>query len=241
MVTELGETASWPASALDFVDDRIRRGKRAGDRDPEAERAFRTMFDGSVVRAYHLSRLLEHEADSIRTVGLRVATKNLFEERIKRATEVARFSDSFRDRLLALHALSDGDDDRRAYGRAGQVCFFVPLAYLKNDLFGPDSGMRGFLKYWGGEAVFTGFHESEREELTTFGRPSIVVATFDVATWLRLMDHISLLRLCVEIRTGIKTASSEILWRETVPPENIEAIWQPGDLNYDALENLPQA
>ncbi len=237
MVIEMGDVGAWPEGVLSVVDEWIRA---SGKEDRAVEQEIRAMFSGAVVRAYHCARYLDHEVASIRSDGLRVATRALFDERIKRAAEVGAITTTFRDELLSRHALSQGDDSQGASGRARVTCFAVPRSYLNSQLGASEMAMGGFLTWWGGEALFTACDESEKEVLSKVGRPGIVVATFDVASWLGLQSCISLLRLCVDVRCGKPDAASEIQWRETIGPPNIEAIWQPGDPDYDALDRLPR-
>jgi len=241
MVIELGEVGQWPQGVQRLVDERIHSGRSSDENNRADEQSIRAMFNGMVVRAYHCARYLDHEVASIRADGLRIATKDLFDERIKRAGEAGAISMSFRDQLLSRHALSEGDDSSNAHGRVGVTCFAVPRSYLNSRLGASENALGGCLTWWGGEALFTGCDDTTKKILSAVGRPSIVVATFDISRWLGLQKYISLLSLCIAIRNRRPDAASEILWPETITAKNIEEIWHPGDADYDAMDKLPRS
>ncbi|HEY6173996.1 MAG TPA: hypothetical protein VIX73_06110 [Kofleriaceae bacterium] len=81
--------------------------------------------------------------------------------------------------------------------------------------------------------------DDDRRELQAIGRPSIIVATFDLDAWIRADRLVDLLKLCCDIRRNERNASAELQWCEPVWPASIEDIWRPGDPDYDAFGNLP--
>lgn len=227
MVIELGDIASWPAGAVAHVDGCIECVDGAPD---DAEETLRAMFAGHRIRAYHCTRLLDHEEAAIRTAGMRPLTKALLRERIMRAHEADAFTAAVRDQLLAIV-------EEPTQGREGISCYYLPLAYLSSSL--GRKGLPYYLGKWGGERLSTARAEDEDMQsiLETIGRPRIVVAAFDVSA--RRDEHrlLSLLRVCMEIRNGKRDVATEILASVTVIPE---AIWRPGDPDYNALGDLPQ-
>lgn len=239
MTVEFSEIKSWPNGAAEFVDAWIGANKSLDDVNAADEAAFRLLFTGASVRAYHCARYLKHEVESIRTNGLRVAAKSLFDERASRAAEAAEIEDAFRDQLIARHALAGGDDSPGASGRFGKTCFALPRSYLNSRLGAAEHAMGGFLLWWGGEAVFTACSDAERQ-LLRIGRPTIVVCSFEIAKWLQQQSYVSLLGLCIRIRRGEEDAASQINWHEPISAEAIETIWHPGDAEYDALDKLPR-
>lgn len=239
MVIELEDVGAWPAGALEFVDDWMQSGKSLDDIDRAGEAEFRAMFESIRVRAYHCSRYLEQELATLGTNGLVVASKSFFDERIRRAASTGAITDSFRDELLLRHAFANGDDGPEVVGRVGKTCFAVPRAYLNSRTAAALHGMGGFLMWWGGEAVFTICDDSEKEFLRV-GRPTIVVCSFDVTKWLQQRLPVQLLRVCIQIRRGVPDAASQIDWTEAIAPEAIEAMWHPGDREYDTHDKLPR-
>src|SRR6266540_2490616 len=62
--------------------------------------AFRRLFVGHRVRAYHATRLLDREIEMIRLQGLRPLSEELVVERIERAYESGALTVENRDQLL---------------------------------------------------------------------------------------------------------------------------------------------
>ena len=77
--------------------------------------------------------------------------------------------------------------------------------------------------------------DPDSEEPATFlGRPTVVVAATDLSvsgTVSRTFP--SLGRMFVATVAGLEGRIADVFLRAAVPPEDILAIWQPGDEEYD--------
>jgi hypothetical protein len=71
---------------------------------------FRRLFVGHRLRAYHATRLLDHEVAMIRGQGLRLLDEDLVVGRIKSAHESGHLSRVLRDRLLTGHVFAEADE-----------------------------------------------------------------------------------------------------------------------------------
>jgi hypothetical protein len=231
MVIELGDIASWPAAAVVHVDTWIERldGKGWAYASADAEDTLRAIFAGHRIRGYHCTRLLDHEVDTIKVGGMLPLTKARLRERIVRAYDAGAFASSVRDHLLAIA-------EQPTYGREGITCYFLPLAYLTSSL--GRQGLPYYLARWGGERMNTAADRDVQALLATIGRPSIVVAAFDVVGQRAENRMLSLLEVCMAIRNGERDAAAEL---QALVPVMPEAIWHPGDPEYDALGDLSQS
>jgi len=88
---------------------------------------------------------------------------------------------------------------------------------------------------------YLGWNSSDRPRLQKIGCASIVVALLDIA-----MDPLSdfitpgLDRSFVGKVLGLSDVGSDVHYMRPVPPECIEAIWQPGNPEYDRHSKLPR-
>src|ERR1051325_3573481 len=102
-IVDVDDPASWPTRLRAFVENQAEslRGttETTADLRPtdEAQRAVHGLLAGCLVRAYHATRLLEHEVASIRDNGLRLLSADLVAERIHRAHQVGAITESQRD------------------------------------------------------------------------------------------------------------------------------------------------
>jgi len=88
----------------------------------EEAAGFQGLFAGYLLRAIHCTRLLDHERTWVLEQGLRVASSELIEERIRGACTNGSISNAERDALLGAHALVNAQRAQHQ-SRAGQVCF----------------------------------------------------------------------------------------------------------------------
>lgn len=79
----------------------------------ENEDPFRELFRGSVLRAYHATRLLPHEVEGIRSHGLRLASEELVTSRLSQAFEVGLIDETLRGALFAGSVFAKRDADNR--------------------------------------------------------------------------------------------------------------------------------
>lgn len=231
-IVDTDRTDTWPPEALDWVQSigpHEAPDEVALDDDEES---FRDLFEGYLVRAYHATRLLEHEVAAIREQGLRLLTPALAKDRIEAAREHGYLSDPEADRLLETHVAG-------AKNRAGQVCLFFDDEVMRD----PWSGIWRLLTTWGGEAIYW---RNERDEATlqklrSLGQPAIVVAGLDVT---RDTGHhlftpdLRRTFLAKYLRFGIKTG---LHYRVPIPADHIEDIWMPGHPDFESRQTLTEA
>src|SRR3954470_17110557 len=88
-VVDVDDAATWPAVLCERVDEWVERKrcktKRTCDLHIHEDEALVGMLDGYLVRAFHCTRLLDHERVMIREQGLRALSPDLVLERIHRA------------------------------------------------------------------------------------------------------------------------------------------------------------
>jgi hypothetical protein len=230
---------TWPAP----VRERCKQLALFAERNPEyvsdlnldtaGEDEFRARFRSHRVIAFHATRLLPHELESISTVGLRQLTPDLMEQKIDDAARHGFLSDSERARFHQAHVFSSGEH----LNREARVCFFLSEKTMKER----SQGLVPLLLSWGGEAIKMSSKGHElRARLRELGQPTIVVAAIRLdegrnvhsvwpgmqeaflGRWLRIND-----------------TDADVHYRSDVPGEFIRATWVPGDPNYDRFPDLP--
>ena len=199
----------------------------------EAEDDSRALLSGCLVRAYHATRLLDHEVQMIRTQGLRLLSEESVKERINAAYEHSCISAAKRKMLQSSHVF---ETDEAQY-RAGQCCLFLPESMLLNSSY----GINPLLNTWGGEAIWKPRSDAERDWLGKLGRPAIVVAYLDLSPGQTVYSMFPDIQKVFTARLLNLEIVADIFYRRPVPAEHIRAIWQPGDTEYDKFEDLPSS
>ena len=170
---DVDDPTTWPADverAVSELADRVRDSTEYVvdlPIDLDEEDRLRERLNGRRLRAYHCTRLLDHEVELVRNDGLRPLSSSLVTLRIESAYEHGAFSIGERDQLLASHVFSRGD--RTVHDREGQVCFVLGHAAIACG----DPGLWPLLSTSGGEAIYF-FADDQIDLLKKLGRPTIV-------------------------------------------------------------------
>jgi hypothetical protein len=196
------------------------------EREPELQ----ALLVGHKVRAYHCTRLLEHEVAGIREQGLRRLTPGLIADRIAAAHAAGAIDDDLRSRLSSRNAL----EWENASSREGRVC----VVLSRNTFDNHASGAAPLLETWGGEGIYFAWDRTSTEDdLRRIGRPAIVVCRLDVSDPERAWSY-SLGDPFVSQLHG-DPPEGELQYKDHVPAEDVLEIWQPGDAEYDRHTDLP--
>ncbi len=200
---------------------------------PEVEETFPRMFRGRLLRAYHATRLLPHEAVSIRVDGLRRLTAELVRDRIDAAEREGALGAPLAAKVRENHTFAKGQTS----GRRDQVCCFLPASMLASD-----AGQLGNLPVlWGGEAIYMSAPADVRAGLSQLGVPAIVVVGLAVGEQERTDLYFpALARVFVGAALRLERRSCDVCYRADIPALQIERIAFPGDAWYDAYPGLPQ-
>ena len=122
-VVDPDDSSSWPDPVRALCrewDERVPPADFISDLevDDVADGDIRAALQGRRIRAYHATRLLVHEVDGIRRHGLRVFSRELFEDRINAAYAHGHLTGAERDELQSAHMFAVGEDSARG-DRAG--------------------------------------------------------------------------------------------------------------------------
>ena len=126
-IIDVDDPESWPSQVTENVRKHMEqfRGTTEITSDlalsPHDEDSFRGLFDARLLRAYHCTRLLPHEAQIIKKQGLRLLSRELVEERIDEAQKIRCISPSEARALHATHVFATQEQQNRE----GQVCLAV--------------------------------------------------------------------------------------------------------------------
>ena len=196
----------------------------------EGEDDFRALLSGCLVRAYHATRLLEHEVQMIRTQGLRLLSVELVTEKIEAAREQSCISPGECDLLKAAHVFAVGEETNRS----GECSFFLPVSMLDFR----SSGVNPLLSSWGGEALgMSSGAQQLPDRLVELGRPAIVVADIDLSPGRHLVFP-GIQQLFVGRYLGLDNVLASVHYSSPVSADDIVAMWQPGGDEFDRFEGL---
>jgi hypothetical protein len=236
LIVDPDDRRTWPRAVTEWVTERADRLRGTAEdalglRLPlEEENDFRALFAGTKVRAYHATRLLECEVAMIREQGLRPLTAELVEERIACAFAAGAISDVYRDRLYKSHVFARGSEQQRGL-RQNEISLYIGRGAL--DAFGHPQ-----LSIWGGEAIYMFGPKEEWHLLESLGCPAIVVAAIALSAEVRVRATLG--KIFVGLELGLKSAFGGVeKYRPAIAAEDILAIWQPGDPEYERHAGLP--
>lgn len=234
---DVDQQATWPETTFRWAHDQAKRlsGSTKFLADLaiplEQEDEFRETFGGRKLLAYHCTRLLTHEAEGIRSAGLRVLDQQLVQVRIAEAMAHGELPAAARSRAETGNVYEIGNEE----GRTGQVSLIFGRRVFDDD----PSGCVPLLTQWGGEAMRGG--PGDAPELKSVGRPAIVVAQLDIGR--RHDDPYTfppLSKLFVGSVLGLGEQIAETHYRRPIPREDILGVWQPGHPEYDRHTRLPR-
>ncbi len=249
IAVDVDDPSTWPAPVREWVTERAdaHRGttEYTSDLKIYEDQDLLGLLQGHLLRAYHCTRLLDHERTMILDQGLRPLNAELVTERIRRAHEADAITDRERQAFEAGHQFVIKGWEERVRITERQVCLVFSSKIFDEHVH----GIEPFLSTWGGEAIYFGvdaeFGEASEhgKRIRTIGRPSIVVADVDLSARPFGAEHYiapSLGACFVGIHLGLKDAGAEIFYRAPVPAANIVDIWHPGAPGYDRHVRLPQ-
>lgn len=234
---DIDDARTWPASLATRVRETANRcrgqTRYTSDLPVKLEdgEEFRALLAGHLVRAFHFTRLLEHEADSIRRDGLKLLTADLLEQRLCAAHS--------RGHIRAV----DADELRRGTTfttrteahRENQVCLVLSRRMFEHDAH----GLVPLMSRWGGEAMYSGPADDDDPRVRKIGLPSIVVAHVDLSPGPEQhMVFPTLEKLFVGTALSLGDVGGEVFYRSAIPGNHIEAIWQPGHPEFDRHHGL---
>lgn len=193
------------------------------------EEHIRQLLNGYLLRAYHATRLLPHEADDVRIHGLRVLSSELVNGRLATAYQLGYITDVERDKLLASKTLTSN--------RLDQVCFFLSGVTVTSDA----DGLHLLLSTWGGEAIYWQHAHSDnplREKLRSLGSPTIVVARLDVTLPRTLLAFPGFANVFAAKILGLADVGGDIFYSASIPATHIERLIQVDEPRAGKLMSL---
>jgi hypothetical protein len=237
LIVDVDDQDTWPHPIAEWVGDV--GSPRSDPRDLsdaiEDERQFRTLLEGRRVIAYHCTRLLEHEEAAIRRDGLRPVSLENTVERIRSACAHGHLTVRQQDELLAAVERIDRETIE-ARGRGTFLTVGLALFTEMTDLAAEWLGL------WGGTVIYesAGARRGETHDLLgNLGRPTIVVAGLEVTDErFRPTDYFG--QMFTAVAHGRHFLGGEVRCSPLVRVDEIEALWHPGDAEYERYAGLPR-
>lgn len=220
------DLTTWP-EALRVAASRYRPGG-----DLLADDRLFDLLDRRPLRAYHATRLLPHEVESIRRDGLRPLSVEHVEQRLTDAERVGALTADELARLAARHVFSpESAAHGQIGGRRGRVCAVVGRSSVSRR------GLGLPLSTWGGEAIYwTAGDLADR--LAQIGAPAVVVLNLELSGPIYTAGPV--LGLFSALLRGEPLHDAEVHVLAPIAPSAVVAVWQPGSAGYDAFPDLPR-
>jgi hypothetical protein len=186
----------------------------------EAEQRLREALAGHELLAYHASRLLPHEADWIRTEGLRTASTGLVDRRLRGAAE--HYPEMLSEDEMELLRCSGPLAWQRGTVRLGLLWVVAPYA-----IFEEEAGFGRLLGSWGGETIGWTNNEAAGAVVERFTRESLPSIVQVAVALEEVPEFEQLWPTAVGRFLGLPRASTE--WGLTVSlgPERIVDLLHP--------------
>lgn len=241
MVIDIDKPATWPDEVLTLVQGWCRTVAANTDSigslglAVELEDQLRGLIAELPVRAYHCTRILPHEADSIRSEGLKALTPELVEARITLAEQHGDMDPEEARKLRSGTAFSTGN----TRGRANQVCLILSA----NQFVFDPADCSPLLAVWGGEGMHGGPLGGSKAPATIkdLGRPAIIqVAVKLGGDWNHHRTTPGLHNVFVASVLNVPDLTGLVYYRDSIPGGQVEAISHPGSPFYDRFVGLPQ-
>ena len=239
MVVDVDDPNTWPPDVRELIpeyvdsidepaENRENLKSQASYLDPE----LRRLLADHELRAYHCTRLLDHEAVEIRTRGLRLLNSRLVADKLQTARERGYITPKLHDELLA---------NSRVGERADHLQVEEQISLVQSTFV--FDGFHWLLSTWGGEAIYTALessdlrHQSSHQLLSKLGRPTIVVVRLRVESTEHAFSCLA--GPFVAAAAGWPERGAVLVYAAPIPGELIKAPWQPGDDLYDGFRELP--
>lgn len=243
---DLDDSATWPADLFDLITEltpSVPEGlDTASDLHNEASEVaeyddqVREMLAGRLLRTYHVTRLLDHEIEDVRAVGLRALTEESLTERLDRAIQAGSIAMLYltvlRESTAPVHESAQVAKNR--FGEVSVVSSRQPLA---------KPWPVRFLSNWGGEVrqfgpLWTG---AGFESIRLLGHPSLIVAGIDVSTPAAVGTGRELIFDFLGTRLGLNGNGVTIHYAADIPGRQILDICHPGHPEYDRHAHFPKS
>ncbi|MER5619102.1 hypothetical protein [Streptomyces sp. NPDC002215] len=240
-IIEIDRPGEWPNELTAYVKaaaelaeefvayDRLKEDGDLGDFEP----GLRGLLLGRLLRTFHATRLLDYEVDDVSSSGLLRLTPKLLQDRRDTALACGVITEKEHRALDEADAFKT---DPRVEFRRGKVCVVGNRQPLHDRRIGDQ------FSFWGGEAQYgSGVWEvTASDRVKKLGRPALVVALLDVSDSKVAVLTTELIYPFVGSYLGLEGVGCQIDYEADVPGDRIEAVWHPGDAEYDAFERFPQ-
>jgi hypothetical protein len=219
---DVSSPATWPTPLLDAVtelDARVARAEWPGDLEIGAEgtAAVWDALDGNRLLVRHFTRLLPHEAESIRDIGLELYSRALFDRRIEEANAHGYFDKGTAERLKAV-TIPAAEAEQR--GVRNFVCFTVGPIFEQE----PDN-VAELISKWGGEGLyFAAGAKPYLPLLQTLGKPAAVHVGLLLANESRPLSYCAIENLLLGQFRHLPDIFGDVFSRASVPANAIIEI-----------------
>ncbi|NUQ98545.1 MAG: hypothetical protein HOY79_18995 [Streptomyces sp.] len=204
---------------------------KAGEYDGPLE----ALLNGHLLRAYHCTRLLDHEVEGIRLHGMRILDEQLVTDKLNAALEYGVLTDAQYRELLQGRRL---DNPASGMKVESEISFVLSPVELQHNAW----GFNPLLTSWGGEAIYWAHEKNPAlsETLRSLGRPTIIHVALDPEHLPGALLAPSLAGPFVAVVAALspEEQGAEVHYRAAIPSEHVLDLWHPGDADYDRFPDL---
>ncbi|MGO1053252.1 hypothetical protein [Crossiella sp. CA198] len=197
------------------------------------------LLDGYLVRAFHCTRLLEHEAANIQAHGLRTLSPALVQTRLTEARDYGYLTEADHTKLSETHHFTTQASCKANDPRRDQICLALPAGVFDSEAH----SFHLLLSCWGGEAIYWAHADDDEGlggKLRTLGRPTIIVTLLDFSGLAQHDTGPTLANLFVGAALGLADVHGGVDYFNSIPADRIDRLLHPGDADYDRHLELPQ-
>jgi hypothetical protein len=212
----------WPAPLLAAVaesDAHVAGAECPGDLEIRAisMAAIWAALRGNRLIVRHFTRLLPHEVESIRTIGLELYSRALFDRRIEDANAHGYFDETTARRLKAITI--PAAEASRSRGRAF-VCFTAGRMIEQEP-----ENVAELISNWGGEGIyFAAGAQQDSHLLRSLGEPTAVHVGLLLESESRPLFFPAIEKLLLGRFRNLSGIVGDVLSPDAIPPEAIIKI-----------------
>ncbi|MFB6525400.1 hypothetical protein [Streptomyces sp. NPDC056399] len=240
-IVEIDRPGEWPNELIAYVKaaaelvegfvayDKLKEDGDLGDFEP----GLRELLTDRLLRTFHATRLLDYEVDDISSSGLLRLTPKLLQDRRDKALASGVITE---EEHRALDEADAFKTDPHVKFRGGKVCVVGNRQPLHDRRIGDQ------FSFWGGEAQYSSgvWEVTASDRVKKLGRPALVVALLNASNPKVAVLTTELIYPFVGSYLGLERVGCQIDYEADVPGDRIEAVWHPGDTEYDVFKRFPQ-
>lgn len=189
---------------------------------------FKKLMDKRSIRAFHYTRLTDHEIASIHLDGIYLSTQDFLSERLSKLVKIGYLTSS-EAVILYTNSSIHGNQHNARSNKFWMVSNPIPVI---------DSGVKPLLSYWGGEVTYWNaerFHLSDK--LAQIGTPVVIEVCVQLSFTIHSMNAGEAAIATFAKSKGYSDNSDyfDLYTKNPIPSQNILKIHKLGDELFNRI------